>query len=131
MNAFSWNTGGWFGGQRGCTLWLLILGAVLLAKDTVAATVCFTGFLVLNAWGLFLWSQRQQLAAYTALQRFLLAASLIIALVVVVLNDRGVSEPPPPGALVSTHLPYWVLAIAPILMLLFFLRERQAKQNKG
>jgi hypothetical protein len=129
--AFSWNAGGWFGSQLGCTLWLLILGFVVLSKDSLAAAVCLAGFVTLNAWGLSLWQRRERLSAYAGLQRFLLAASLIIALVVVVLNGRGVSEPPTPGALVSTYLPYWSIAVAPALMLLFFLRERQVKRSQG
>ena len=131
MTAFSWNAGGWFGSQLGCTLWLLILGFVVLSKDSIAAVVCLVGFVALNAWGLSLWRRREHLNAYAGLQRYLLAASLIIALVVVVLNGRGVSEPPIPGALVSTYLPYWSIAVAPALMLLFFLRERQVKRSQG
>ena len=128
-SAFAWNAGGWFGSQLGCTLWLLILGLVLLSKDSLSAWVCVGGFVVLNAWGCYLWRCREQLSAHAGLQRFLLAASLMIALVVMVVNSRGVSEPPTPGALVSTYLPYWVIAAAPALMLLFFLREWNVKRR--
>jgi len=85
----------------------------------------------LNAWGLYLWRGREKLTAYVGMQRFLCATSLIIALVVAVVNGRGVSEPPAPGALVSTYLPYWAIAVAPGLMLLFFWRERQAKRSQS
>ena len=129
-SAFSWNAGGWFGSQLGCTLWLLILGVVLLSKDLFAAWVCVGSFVVLNAWGLYLWRGREKLIAYAAMQRFLLATSVIIALVVVVVNSRGVSEPPAPGALVSTYLPYWTIAVAPGLMLIFLWRERQVKRSR-
>jgi hypothetical protein len=47
----------------------------------------------------------------------------VIAQVVVVVNSRGLSEPPTPGARVSTYLPYWVVGAAPALMLLFYLWE--------
>ena len=43
---------------------------------------------------------RERLSAYAGLQRFLLVASVIIAVVVLVVNIRGVSEPPPSGSLV-------------------------------
>ena len=130
LSAFAWNAGGWFGTQLGCTLWLLILGFVLFSKDALAAWVCLAGFLVLNAWALYLWRSRKQLSAYAGLQRFLLAASVIIALVIAVVNGRGLSEPPTPGALVSTYLPHWVIAVAPALMLLFFWRERKIKRGQ-
>ncbi len=129
-HAFSWNAGGWFGSQLGCTLWLLILGFVLLSRDALAASVCLAGFLALNAWGLYLWRGRQGLSPYSAIQRFLLAASVVIAVVVAVVNVRGVSEPPAAGALVSTYLPYWVIAVAPALMVLFFLRQRGLNRSQ-
>jgi hypothetical protein len=129
-SAFGWYPGGWFGAQFGCTLWLLILGSVLFRKDALAASVCAASFVVLNTWGLYLWRSRGRLTAYAGLQRFLLAVSVIIAAVVVVVNSRGLSEPPSPGALVSTYLPYWVIAAAPALMLLFFLRERKVRRGQ-
>ncbi|MCI0330982.1 MAG: hypothetical protein L0196_08580 [candidate division Zixibacteria bacterium] len=129
-SAFVWNAGGWFGSQVGSTVWMLILGFVLLSKDALAAWVCFGGFLVLNAWGLYLWRSRERLSVYAGLQRFLAAATVVIALVVVVVNERGASQPPAPGALVSTYLPYWVILAAPALMLLFFLREREANRKR-
>jgi hypothetical protein len=130
-SAFSWNAGGWFGSQLGCTLWLPILGFVLHSKDSFVAWVCVASFVVLNAWGMYLWRCREQLSAYAGLQRFLLAASVVIGLVVVVVNSRGVSESPAPGALVSTYLPYWVIAAAPVLMLVFFFREQAARRSQG
>jgi hypothetical protein len=130
-SAFTWNGGGWFGSQLGCTLWLLILGIVLSWRDVVAASVCASSFVILNAWGLYLWHRREQLSAYAGLQRFLLATSVVIAAVVAVVNLRGVSEPPTPGAMVSTYLPYGVIVVAPALMLFFFLQERSARRARG
>ncbi len=128
-SAFAWSPGGWFGAQLGCTLWLLILGLVLLRKDALVAWVCVSSFLVLNALGLYLWRVRQRLSAYAGLQRFLLVASVVIAVVVVVVNTRGLSEPPAPGGFVSTYLPYWVIVAAPALMLFFFFRERKVRRG--
>ena len=130
-SALFWNAGGWFGTQLGCTLWLLVLGIVLLSKDSLSAGVCIAGFVVLNLCGAYLWHRREQVSAYAGFQWFLFAASLIIALVVLVLNKRGVSGSPTSGALVSTYLPPWVVVFAPALMLLFFLLERKAKRTQG
>ena len=127
-SAFVWNAGGWFGSQIGGTLWMLILGLVLLGKDLVSAASALAAFGLLNAYGWQLWCRRTELRAYVALQRFLITASVAIAAVVVLLNVRGVAEPPPPGALVSTHLPYWVVAVAPGLALMFWWRERMARR---
>ncbi len=129
-SSFAWNAGGWFGSQAGCTLWLLILGLLVFQKDAVSGGVCLASFALLNAWGLYLWRRRGRLSAYAGLQRFLFAASVLIAVVVYVLNARGVAEPPAPGAFVSTSLPYWVVAMAPALMLVFFLREHSARRGR-
>lgn len=128
--AFVWNAGGWFGSQFGCTLWLLILGLVLLRRDAVAAGACLASFAISNAWGLYLWGRRARLSAYAGIQRFLLLASVLIVVVVWVVNVRGASAPPAPGTLVSTYLPYGAVVVAPALMLVFFLRERQAKRDQ-
>jgi len=130
-SSFAWNAGGWFGSQLGCTLWLLILGLVLLRKDAVAAWVCVAGFVVLNVWGLYLWRSRVRRSAYSGVQRFLVVASVMIAVVVLVVNARGASEPPAGGSLASTYLPYWAMAVAPTLMLIFLLRERFVARDRG
>jgi hypothetical protein len=129
-SAFAWNAGGWFGTQFGSTLWLLILAFVLFRRDAFAGWTCIASFFVLNAWGFYLWRRRERLSAYGGLQRFLTAASVIIAVVVWVVNSRGLSESPTPGAMVSTYLPYWVIAAAPALMVLFFLRERKVRRDQ-
>ena len=126
--AFVWNPGAWFGCQVGCTLWLAILGGVLFPKDRLAAWGCLAGFLALNAWGLYLWRRRDRSSAYAAIQRFLAGASVVIAAVVVLVNLRGVSLPPEPGAFVPTYVPYWAIAVAPALMLVFRLRHRAEGQ---
>ena len=128
-SAFSWNAGGWIGTQLGSTLWLLILGLVLVRRDALGGWLCVASFVLLNAWGWYLWRSREHLSAYAGLQRFLLAASVIVGVVVMVVNGRGLSEPLTPGAVVSTYLPYWAIAAAPALMLLFFLRERTVRRS--
>lgn len=129
-SAFTWNVGGWFGSQIGGTLWLLILGLLLLSIDSLTAWVSLGSYGVLNAWGLYLWGARRRISAYAAIQFFLSAASVFIALVVSVANNRGLSQPPAPGVLVSTSLPWGVIAVAPGLMVWFFLMELRASRTQ-
>ena len=128
-SVFAWNAGGWFGTQIGSTLWLLILGTLLLARDSVTAWACLAGFFALNGWGWHLWRRRRHCGPHAALQRFLALTTAVIAGVVALVNARGLSEPPAPGALVSTQVPYWIVGIAPVLMLVFYLRERGARRG--
>jgi hypothetical protein len=123
--AFVWNAGGWFGAQLGSTLWMAILGLVLLGQDRAAAAAALAGFALANAAGLFVWRGRARRSAYSGVQLFLLALALIVAAVVAVVQLRGASETPTSG--VSTYLPWWVVGLAPILMLAFLLRERAAR----
>jgi len=128
-SAFSWSTGGWFGTQVGSTLWLFVLSLVLSGRDAWSAGVCFGAFAAVNVWGTHLWRSRGRLRAYTALQSLLLAVSLVVAVVVVVVNQRAPSHPPPADARLSSDLPYWTIAAAPALMLVFFLRERAVRRQ--
>src|SRR6185503_60823 len=115
--AFVWNAGGWLGAQLGSTLWLLILGLVLLPRDMPSALLCLGIFALLNALGCFLWRLREYLSAYKAYQTFLGAAAALFATVIVLLKVQGVSEPPAPGSTISTYLPLWAVWIAPGMML--------------
>ena len=127
MSAFTWNAGGWFGSQIGGTLWLLLYGLAAAAADAFTAALAAAGFLLLNAWGLFLWRRRARYRAHAALQAFLAAAALVVAVIVIAAHARGLTQAPADGRLASTHLPYWAMAVAPALMLLFWLRERAAR----
>ena len=129
QTAFVWNAGGWFGSQVGSTLWLLILGLGVARRDPLAGSLAVGGFLALNAWGLSLWRSRARLGAYAGIQRFLLAATAVVAVVVVVAHARSTATTPRPGALASTFLPGWVVLMFPGLMLLFWLRERLARRE--
>lgn len=124
--AFAWNAGAWFGSQGGCSLWMLILGLLLLPKDAVAGTGCLAGFLVVNAWGLLLWRARRRVRAYAAIQAFLLVCTVAMIGVVGLVRARGMSEPREPGAFVSTDLPWSVLLVCPALLVAFHFRERAA-----
>lgn len=126
---FHWSAGGWFGGQLGGTLWLLILGAALAHRDPVAGGACIGAFLLVNLYGLHLWRKRARISAYAGIQRLLAALSLVIVAVMLVLYLRDSNELPAPGAMVSTHLPYWLALVAPALMLLFHFMKKAHKNR--
>jgi hypothetical protein len=69
---FQWNKGGWFGGQLGCTAWMLGGAIVLVPYASDVAGVWLTGFAVANAIGFWMWSRRDRLRPYPALQALLL-----------------------------------------------------------
>ena len=127
----SWHAGGWFGSQLGGTLWLLVLGLVIMRRDLLAASLCIGSCAILNAWGLFLWRSRERLGPYAGIQRFLALASVIVALVILALNYRNFVQRPEPGSLGPTYLPYWAIAVVPMLMLLIYFQERVRRRGKN
>ena len=90
-------------------MWLLIFGLVLLVRDSVTALASLTGFLMLTAWGIYLWISRARLSAYAGIRRFLAGGAIVVAIVTTLANERGVSAPPRVGESVSTFLPYSVV----------------------
>ena len=114
---FQWNRGGWFGGQIGATLWLVCLGVLLLLQGVAAGAVPLVLGLAANAFGLLLWTRRERLAAYPALQ-MMIAAAGFAALVSMAVVARAHAE--------ATTRDMWVLLVYPGLMLVFWLRERSS-----
>lgn len=119
--ALAWNAGAWFGSLFGCTAWLLLLGAMLLARDATAAGTAIAAFAMTNVAGLALWRRRATWSFFAAMETLLLVLTIATATTVTVVNLRGVADPPRPGVLASTWMPWWVIAFPPALMVWFFL----------
>ncbi|HEY1785063.1 MAG TPA: hypothetical protein VGG30_05910 [Pirellulales bacterium] len=126
-----WNAGAWFGSQLGGSAWALIAAAELLLKDPVSAAVCLGSFVALNVYGLTVWRSRDTLTAYGGLQRLLAAFTVFCAVIIVVLNARGIAEPHTPSGAVPTKIPYWYIAAPPGLMLWCFLQQRAARRRSA
>lgn len=125
---FRWNAGGWFGGQLGASLWILLLGFLLwLQGSAVGAAVLACG-LAANAVGVGLWLGRSRLAVYPALQT-LLGATGLLALAAFLLVDRWGPTAGSDSPLAST--PLWSLLVYPGLMLAIHLQERAARRRRA
>ena len=93
----------------------------MIARDLTAGLVCTATFGALTGLGIVPYRRRERSSPLAATQAFLACVTVGTALVVVLANARGIADPPSPGAMLSTHLPYWAIAIPPALMLFFFL----------
>jgi hypothetical protein len=123
-SAFHWNTGGWFGGQIGGTAWMLQALFYIRSEPMLAAIAvgCFIGG---NIVGLILWSLRGRIAFYPAVQVLLAALGAISVVYFVAYDVFGrLSELDP-----RFERPYWALLIFPVLMVLFYFKERAAQQR--
>jgi hypothetical protein len=121
--AFQWNRGGWFGSQLGATLWLVLLGVMLLGRsEPVGGLVLLSGILP-NAVGLVLWRRRETLAPYPAIQALIAVCGLGALAALLSIGTAGI-------AMSSSELPSgWLLLMYPGLMLAFHLQERAARKS--
>lgn len=120
--AFQWDRGGWFGGQVGATLWLVLLGALLFAQGrAVGAEVLVLGLLP-NVLGIALWRRRAEWAPYPAIQALVITSGVCALLAFVRIHaagglssERGLGD----GGF---------LLVYPALAIAFHLRERGARR---
>lgn len=54
-----WNAGGWFGGQIGATVWMLVAAVLTAIRDLSTGVVVLLLFVVPNIIGLMLWLSRK------------------------------------------------------------------------
>ncbi|MCB1608223.1 MAG: hypothetical protein KDI71_14735 [Xanthomonadales bacterium] len=127
--AFHWRIGAWLGVQLGCTAWMLMMGLLLLKMDPLAAWTSLAVFVLLNAWGAFLWQRRAVVSAYAGLQWLLAAVTVGFAVVVLTGNRAGAIQPRLPDYAVVSYLPHWAMLTPPALMLMFYLRERAFRRR--
>lgn len=120
-STFQWNRGGWLGGQFGCSAWILLAGLSLIPSDLISAFICVGSFAALNWVGASLWRQRDRISAYAGIQYFLLAVSIVYALVIMTIQVRLHGTIDSLGQ--STTMSWWVIGMAPGMMALFALRE--------
>ncbi len=124
--AFRWNAAGWFGGQLGASLWILLLGLLLCLQGAGVGFAVLLCGLVANAVGVVLWRRRERLAAYTALQ-ILVGVTGLMALVALALATWLGPGGDPGDPLAQT--PAWSLLFYPALMGAFWLQERLARRR--
>jgi len=120
--AFQWNRGGWFGAQLGSTLWLVLLGALLLIQSKPAGGLVVLFGLLPNLLGCVLWRRRHTLSPYPAIQ-VLIASCGVCAL----LGWASIWAGGIPAS--SSGMPGpWFLLMYPGLMVAFHLQERAARR---
>jgi len=109
-----WNTWGWFGGQVGSSIWLLVLGIIAVVQGDALGWVPIGLCLLANLVGTLLWWWRDRLAPFPAVEILLGTITLLSAGGVVTILEAGllgVGPDVPPGRWV-----YLYLLIFPALM---------------
>ncbi len=128
--SYTWKADSWFGPLFGCTLWILILSVQVWGRDALAGAGVLLAFVLANTLGLMLWTKREGLRAHAALQ-WQLGVTGLLALAALLLVDQRVELDQPNGVLgtfASGTLMYLALLVYPLLMLVFWIRERAAQR---
>lgn len=122
----NWNVGGWFGGQLGATVWVLVAGLLTAIRDFPTGMFVILLFAIPNVVGVTLWLSRK-LSCYASTQ-LLIGVSGICGLVTVyTLEKANAWMQMQTGGQVSAQSSYWIIGLVyGGLMLLFYLRFGRA-----
>jgi hypothetical protein len=117
-----WNAGGWFGGQIGATVWMLVATVLAGIRNVPVGLTLLVLFAVPNLIGLALWKGRR-LSCYASTQLLIAVSGVCGLLAIYVLDKANAWAQIQTGAAVSASSTYWLLtAVYGGLLLLFYLR---------
>jgi len=118
-----WNLGGWFGGQLGGTLWILIAAALSAIRDLETGALVFVTFLIPNIIGTIMWQRRDRLSCYVAIQMVLLLVGVFSFLAVYILDRSNQWLAIQSGGQVSATSTYGlIILVVSLLLLMFYFR---------
>ncbi|MCU7810732.1 MAG: hypothetical protein KZQ77_05780 [Candidatus Thiodiazotropha sp. (ex Notomyrtea botanica)] len=118
----NWNAGGWFGGQVGATVWMLVAAVLTAIRDLSMGMVVFLLFAVPNIIGLMLWLSRK-LSCYASTQIIIGISGVCGLATVYVLERANAWMQMQTGGQVSAQSSYWIIGLVfGGLMLMFYLR---------
>lgn len=113
---------GWFGGQIGGTAWMLVMAAIIFPREIVAGSAWLLGFVVLNAYGSYMYINRDRFEPLASIQWFLgISAVVMISLWTVLV--LGYSELLPVVNSSATK-GYFAMLVIPGLMIYLLVFDR-------
>ena len=117
-----WNAGGWFGGQVGATLWMLISGALTAVRDLSTGLTVIALFACANVVGLTLWLRRR-LSCYASIQLLLAVSGICGLTTVYLLENKNLWSRNQTGGQVTALSTYWIIVLVfGGIMLMFHFR---------
>ena len=117
-----WNAGGWFGGQIGATIWILVAGILTSVRDLATGMIVVLFFVTANVVGLALWVSRK-LSCYASTQVLIGISGICSLSTVYVLDRANVWEQIQTGGQISAFSTYWIIGLVfGGLMIMFYFR---------
>lgn len=125
----NWNVGGWFGGQLGGTVWMLVAGILTAIRDFPIGMFVVLLFAIPNVIGIVLWLSRK-LSCYASTQ-LLIGVSGVCGLVTVyALENANVWIQIQTGGQVSAQSSYWIIGLVyGGLILMFYVRYGRVRNG--
>ncbi len=120
-----WKPGLIFGVQIVTTLWMLLLGVLLLGEDKITGLVLVGGCGLLNLVALGLWLTRSDRDAFGSMKQFLWITTPVYAAVCLTIYWRSSSGEWKSGPSISEGFPYWIVAVPPVMVLVLKGKERE------
>lgn len=130
---FQWNRGAWFGSQLGGTAWIFV-GAIALARQSFLVAMGWLACgVIANAVGFGLWSLRDRIRPYAAIQLLLLTIGLCALFAfgfVDLFVPEGFARLDPFNPRADSHRsPYAALLGIPVMMAWFAFLEHGARRQ--
>jgi hypothetical protein len=125
----NWNVGGWFGGQLGGTVWMLVAGILTAIRDFPIGMFVVLLFAIPNVIGIVLWLSRK-LSCYASTQ-LLIGVSGVCGLVTVyALENANAWIQIQTGGHVSAQSSYWIIGLVyGGLILMFYVRYGRVRNG--
>ena len=118
----NWNVGGWFGGQLGATVWMLVAGILTAIRDLPTGIFVVLLFAIPNVVGVALWLSRK-LSCYASTQLLIGVSGICSLVTVYVLDKANTWMQMQTGAQVSAQSSYWIIGLVyGGLILMFYVR---------
>ncbi len=118
----NWNIGGWFGGQLGATVWILVAGILTAIRDFPAGALVILLFIIANVVGIVLGKSRA-LTCYASTQLLIVVSGFCGLFSVFVIENANAWMQIQTGGQVSAQSSYWIISLVyGGLILMFYLR---------
>ena len=106
----NWNLGGWFGGQLGATVWILVAGILTAIRDLPTGVFVVLLFAIPNVVGVVLWLSRK-LSCYASTQVLIGISGTCGLVTVYALENANAWEQIQTGGQVSAQSSYWIISL--------------------
>ena len=125
----NWNIGGWFGGQLGATVWILVAGILAAIGDFPVGISVVLLFAIPNVIGIVLWQSRV-FSCYVSTQLLIGASGLCGLLAVFALDSANAWMQIQTGGQISAQSTYWIIGLVyGGLILMFYVRYGPGKNE--